>query len=250
MSPPDARHSALPEALHRRFTFGELRPPLPEVGVVLGYPRDEVPEVVQAAIDQVSVHGEGLWSIEGGCVFVPEMRVDRSAHVLRARDVEFQVGKIVGGQLSRSTALAVFLCTAGKGIEELSRGLMAGGDPFTGFVADTLGSLVVEAAMDRLQDALAEELGGRGLRITNRYSPGYCEWHVSDQQKLFRLLPAGYCGVSLTDTSLMRPIKSVSGFIGMGPEVRRVPYTCSLCGLQDCLYRRRRGERATGEAHG
>jgi hypothetical protein len=104
--------------------------------------------------------------------------------------------------------------------------------------------------MDRLQEALADQLGERGIRITNRYSPGYCEWHVSEQQKLFRLLPAGYCGVSLTDSSLMRPIKTVSGFIGVGPEVRRNAYTCGLCELQDCLYRRLREESAPEEPHG
>jgi hypothetical protein len=238
-----ASDPAVVEVLHRGFTFAELRPSPREVGLVLGYPGGELPEVVQAAIDEVAARGEGLWSIEGGCVLVPDVTFDRPAHRLRAGGQEFDVGKIVGGQLGRSSALVVFLCTAGKGIEELSRGLMAGGDPFTGFVADTLGSLIVEAAMDRLQGALVEELAGRGLRITNRYSPGYCEWHVSEQQKLFRLFPAGYCGVSLTDTSLMRPTKTVSGFIGVGPDVRKVPYTCKLCQLQDCLYRRLGDER-------
>jgi hypothetical protein len=56
--------------------------------------------------------------------------------------------------------------------------------------------------------------------------------------------------VSLTDTSLMRPTKTVSGFIGVGPEVRRVPYTCKVCELQDCLYRRLGEERASEGSHG
>ncbi|MGE5125152.1 MAG: hypothetical protein ACM3PV_02595, partial [Betaproteobacteria bacterium] len=59
-----------------------------------------------------------------------------------------------------------------------------------------------------------------------------------EQQKLFRLLPPGFCSVSLTDTSLMRPIKTVSGVIGLGPAVHRSPYTCRMCDLEDCLYRR------------
>ncbi|HET6436899.1 MAG TPA: vitamin B12 dependent-methionine synthase activation domain-containing protein [Anaeromyxobacter sp.] len=238
------------EALHRRFTFAELRPGPEEVAVVVGYPAGALPEVVLAAMEAVAARGEGLWSIEGGCVLCPEVAVDRSTHMLKAQGLSFEVGKIVSGQLSRSTALAAFLCTAGKGIEELSRGLMAGGDPFTGFVADTVGSLVVEAAMDRLQDALEERMAEGGQRITNRYSPGYCEWHVSEQQKLFQLFPPGYCGVTLTDTSLMRPIKTVSGFIGLGTEVRRLPYTCGLCDLQDCLYRRRIRDQAGSEARG
>jgi hypothetical protein len=246
----DAPHPT--DRLHFRFSFAELRPRAEEISLVLGYPAGEVPEVVLESIEQVARLGEAPWSIEGGCVLLPEVRVDRAGHRLQADGVTFETGKIVTGQLSRSTGLAAFLCTAGSGIEELSRALMGGGDPFTGFVADTMGSLVVEAAMDRVQDGLEAQLRQRGLHITNRYSPGYCEWHVSEQQKLFRLLPPGYLGVRLTDTSLMRPIKTVSGLIGVGPAVRRSPYTCSLCDLGDCLYRRlsRDRERVGGEAHG
>jgi hypothetical protein len=238
------------EQLHCRFRYAEVRPKLKELGLVLGYPGGELPEVVAEAVEQIEARGEELWSIEGGCLVYPQLSVDRASWELTAQGIGFQVGKIVAGQLSRASALAVFLCTAGKGIEQLSRGLMSGGDPFTGYVADCMGSLVVEAAIDRIHDALERHVAARGLRITNRYSPGYCEWHVSEQQKLFRLLPQGYCGVSLTDTSLMRPVKSVSGFIGVGAQVRRAPYTCNLCDLHECLYRRLAGERGPAEAHG
>ncbi len=239
------------ERLHSTFTFAELRPRPHDVATFLGYPTAELPDVAQAAVDEVAARGEALWAIEGGCVVYSQVTIDRTAHAIQAQGSSFEVGKIVSGQLSRSAGLAVFLCTAGKGIEELSRRLMSGGDPFTGFVADAMGSLVVEAAMDRLQDTLEQRLVERGLGITNRYSPGYCGWHVSEQQKLFRLLPAGYLGVSLTDTSLMRPVKTVSGFIGVGPGVRRAPYTCKVCDQEDCLYRRLHGEQQThGEANG
>ena len=36
----------------------------------------------------------------------------------------------------------------------------------------------------------------------------------------------------------MQPIKTISGVIGIGAAVRKVPYTCRLCELEDCLYRR------------
>jgi len=238
------------ELIHGRFTFSELRPSSHDIGTVLGYPDGELPDVVGTAIEEVVARGEGLWSIEGGCVLSPEVSVDRSAHLIRAQGLTFEVGRIVSGQLSRSTTLAAFLCTAGKGIEDLSRSLMASGDHFTGFVADTIGSLVVEAAMDRLHRALEDLVAEEGLGVTNRYSPGYCEWDVAEQQKLFQLFPPGYCGVTLTDTSLMRPIKTVSGFIGVGPEVHRAPYTCGMCDLKDCLYRRLAKERARSEVRG
>jgi hypothetical protein len=223
--------------LRRRFTFAEVRPPAEFVAAAVGYPPDEVPEVLGEAIEAVVAHGEALWSIEGGCFVQEDVSFDPGGERFRAGGIEFQAGAIVAGQLARSTALGVFLCTAGRGIEELSRALLAGGDPFTGYVANAMGSLVVDGAMDRLQEDFGARMAGRGLRITNRYSPGYCGWHVSEQQRLFRLLPAGAFGVRLTDTSLMQPIKSVSGVIGVGERVRFNEYTCSRCELESCIYR-------------
>ena len=230
--------AALPfEPLHRRFAFEKVRPPADLIATAVGYPAGEIPEVLAEGIEAVVARGEALWSIEGGCFVHHDVSVDPKEERIRARGIDFHAGGIVAGQLARSTALGVFLCTAGRGIEELARELIAGGDPFTGYVANAMGSLVVDGAMDLLQEEFGARMADRGLRITNRYSPGYCGWHVSEQQRLFQLLPAGYCGVRLTDTSLMQPVKSVSGVIGVGERVRFNDYTCSRCELESCIYR-------------
>jgi hypothetical protein len=225
------------EAAHFRFHFEEVRPPAGDVEAVLGYARGASPEPVAHGIAELLASGEELWSIEGGFVEYSRLRFDDAAHALGIDSQSFEVGRIVHGQLRRAEGVAVFLCTAGPGIEKLSRGLMSSGDPFTGYIADTVGSLVVERAMDRMHDQLEAATAARGLRITNRYSPGYCGWLVAEQHKLFRLLPPDFCGVSLSESALMHPIKSVSGVIGIGARVRRNPYTCNLCELEHCLYR-------------
>jgi hypothetical protein len=46
------------------------------------------------------------------------------------------------------------------------------------------------------------------------------------------------CGVRLTDSSLMVPIKSVSGIIGIGEKVRKLDYTCGLCDFKQCYKRK------------
>ena len=106
-------------------------------------------------------------------------------------------------------------------------------------MADAIASQTVELAIDKVQCHLENELMTFGLKTTNRYSPGYCGWHVSEQQKLFSLLPDSFCDITLTESSLMMPIKSVSGIIGIGPHVKKIDYTCRLCDLKDCVYRRR-----------
>jgi hypothetical protein len=81
------------------------------------------------------------------------------------------------------------------------------------------------------------------MKITNRYSPGYCDWNVGEQHKLFSFFPDNYCGIRLTPSALMDPVKSVSGIIGIGENVKRNDYTCRVCDMKDCIYRRSREEK-------
>jgi len=114
---------------------------------------------------------------------------------------------------------------------------MMGGDPLKGYILDIIGSLAADAASDLMQEELAVSVGQSGLKITNRYSPGHCGWNVADQHKIFMLMPENFCGISLTESALMEPIKSTSGFIGIGEHVRYNNYTCSYCDIKDCAYR-------------
>ena len=45
-----------------------------------------------------------------------------------------------------------------------------------------------------------------GIPHTNRFSPGYCGWHVNEQKLLFSLLPDNVCGITLNSSALMYPI--------------------------------------------
>ena len=110
-------------------------------------------------------------------------------------------------------------------------------DPLKGYVADTIGSELVESTADIVETRITEAIKRLDMNCTNRYSPGYCGWDVSEQHKLFSLLPAGFCGVKLTPSALMTPIKSISGIIGIGPLCRKKEYQCSLCDLKDCYKR-------------
>ena len=117
---------------------------------------------------------------------------------------------------------------------------MKEGDLLKSYVYDVVGSEIVEAAADLMQDELEKAMAVGGRKITNRFSPGYCGWDVVEQHKLFRLIPGNFCGIRLTPSALMDPVKSVSGFIGIGENVKRLPYTCSFCDMKDCLYRKKK----------
>lgn len=104
------------------------------------------------------------------------------------------------------------------------------------YVLDVIGSVIVEKAMDEIQKKLEDDMKLNGLGISDRFSPGYCDWNVSDQHKLFRLLPENFCGIRLSESSLMNPIKSVSGIIGLGENLKQLGYQCHWCNDPNCIY--------------
>ena len=62
----------------------------------------------------------------------------------------------------------------------------------------------------------------------------------AEQRKLFTLLPPAPCGITLTDSCLMLPIKSISGVMAVGSCVEKRPYGCAICGRKDCYKNRLR----------
>jgi cobalamin-dependent methionine synthase I len=150
------------------------------------------------------------------------------------------MGKIILRQLRGSEAYTFFICTSGVEYEDYQQQLMKQGDMVRVFIADALGSVIAEHCADRMEEGLQESIDKLGWHHTNRFSPGYCGWHVSEQQLLFPQFKGQTCGVTLTDSSLMLPIKSVSGIIGLGKEVRHLDYTCGLCNFDKCYKRKKK----------
>jgi hypothetical protein len=173
--------------------------------------------------------------------YIVDGNVDLESDSLILDGVSFSVGKIIAHQLRRSQSFAVFVATVGAEYDAWAHALGDEGDMLRTVIADCLGTIVAEKTADAMELALQQSIDPSGWLHTNRYSPGYCGWHVSEQQKLFSLMPDERpCGVTLTDSSLMLPIKSVSGVIGLGPDVKKMDYTCGLCSFANCFRRRKR----------
>jgi hypothetical protein len=165
---------------------------------------------------------------------------------IATRGKVFNTGKIVQRMLHNADYYAFFLATAGPEPETLARSLMNSGNYLEGYLADLTASALVESVADQLEDQVRKLAASHGLRITNRFSPGYCSWSVSEQNKLFDLFPEGCCGITLLESSLMKPVKSVSGIIGLGAEVVFHDYPCKPCPMKNCLYRKEGNSNARG----
>lgn len=157
---------------------------------------------------------------------------------IKVDDTHFTIGKIIASALRKSESMAFFVATAGREFEAWQKVLHEEGDIWNVFLADAIGSEIAEATVRAVSDELEKQAAQQGMNISNSYSPGYCGWTVKEQQKLFSLFPPAPCGVTLTDSSLMMPIKSVSGVIGLGTEIKKEAYSCDICTMKTCYKKR------------
>lgn len=218
-------------------TFGELTLDRNYLSSVLGFPDGILPEPFDQYVEDAFQEAESLCTIRGAFCFGEKSEFTRNNSHILVDGIEFGIGKTVAKELRNASSVAFFVCTAGEGIGSRSQELLKGDNPVMGYVLDVLGSMIVESATDQLQKEIKEIALGDGMLITNRYSPGYCKWNVADQHKLFSFFPPNSCGISLTDSALMFPIKSVSGIIGIGKAVKYRQYTCDLCNQVDCFHK-------------
>jgi hypothetical protein len=204
----------------------------------LGYRDGNAPEPVSSAIDELLPDVAAHADLRCGFRILPHETVVIGPESVTCGPIHLQMGSVIAKQLKSCTSLVLYVSTAGLEMERWSSRLMAEGDMMQGFVVDAIASELVELSSVWLEKRIAESVKPREWSLTNRYSPGYCDWPVSDQHNLFSLLPTGFCGITLTSSALMVPVKSLSGVIGVGKGVKRGVYQCSICELKDC-YRRR-----------
>ncbi len=228
------------------YSFNELAVNQLEIATLLGYPEGILPEPFSEYLAEAVIKAETLCNIRGAIYMTDQFSFSDGKNCLTVGEIDFNIGKTIARELRDSEMVAFFICTAGKSISDEAQNLLMSDNPVLGYVFDVLGSVTVETATDKIHQKINEMIATEGQISTNRYSPGYCQWSVADQHKLFSFFPDKCCGISLTHSALMYPIKSVSGIIGIGKKVKFREYTCDLCNLSGCFYRNRHKEKHAG----
>ena len=148
------------------------------------------------------------------------------------RNIELNTGPTITSLLTNSVRFAIFAATAGRNFEEMINSIKKEDDMLKIYLMDMIGTCIAEKAGERMEEFLEEEIGD--MMHTNRFSPGYCGWLLTEQRKIFGLLGGSPCGISLSEVCLMTPIKSISGIIGIGENVSTKQYACQYCELETC----------------
>ncbi len=98
----------------------------------------------------------------------------------------------------------------------------------------------LEEYCDVCQEQIAEEMKKEGKYLRPRFSPGYGDFSLSHQNQLMQMLDcAKKIGLTMTESCLMTPTKSVTAVIGVSTTMIPCHRSgCEACQKVDCAYRR------------
>jgi len=120
----------------------------------------------------------------------------------------------------QADALALFALNMGSEVSLRIEELFTGNNFALGYMLDTVASLAADRAVEACETSFLDDLVQRALvqpdHCALSYSPGYCGWHITGQKKLFQQLQPEKIGITLNDSCLMTPLKSVTGVLVAG----------------------------------
>jgi len=220
VQPNDPRRllSELPHKLAFRLGYHQSPPPDETISNAI---RESI------AIVRESFRPRGLYQI------IDVKSVDQRGICLEQGAIKSpMLARLVGG-CGGEKSIAVSIATAG---EEWREGFSSGGSSWLDLLVDALGSELAELAAELVEDKYKTDAQSRGLQVSVRMSPGYCDWGLEGQELIFKALDAREIGVSLTPHFIMTPAKTVSGAAVLAENL---PFDapCPFCS-KDCPHRR------------
>ena len=128
------------------------------------------------------------------------------------------LSKDLARNLRECNKVVIFASTLGAQCDQQIRRAQIK-DPVKAAVLQATGAMYIEKCVDLLNEKIRIEFEEQGHKVRPRFSPGYGDVSLEVQKDFFRLLPCQRIGLTLMDTLIMSPEKSVTAFIGIAvPE--------------------------------
>ncbi len=156
-------------------------------------------------------------------------------------DIEgLRVGsRALARNLSGCGEVFLMAATLGLGPDRLIARAQAQGAMSRAVALQAASAAMIEAWCDRVNAELKRQAAARGQFCRPRFSPGYGDFALECQAGIFRLLGVQKnIGVTLTDSLMMLPTKSVTAVIGIADApAAPCPAGCAACDKADCAFR-------------
>lgn len=193
---------------------------------------------------QLLIQPKGIWHIY-------DYEADRQ--LLHASDTSSLVlqGNSIGRHLRDCRKIIVMAATVGEAIENQVTKCFEEGKYSFSVLLDAAATTAVEQVADAMEKTIQNEVKRQGFAMKWRFSPGYGDWPIQQQPDILRLAQGDNIGISLTESLMLLPRKSITAVIGLyyptanpdyklpdSPSDNDLPgekkHNCSLCDKLDC----------------
>ena len=120
----------------------------------------------------------------------------------------------LGTNLAGCSKVALLAATIGPQVDALIRRNTTT-NPVYASILQATGAMYIEEVVDLVNAEIKKIAAAQGLKTKPRYSPGFGDVPLEVQKDFFRLLPCTRIGLTLMDTLIMAPEKSVTAFVGL-----------------------------------
>lgn len=136
--------------------------------------------------------------------------------------LDFSFAKVTSKDLANCLngceRIAVFAATIGPSVDLLIQ-KNSRMNPVKALIAQATGAMYIEEFCTMVNNRINEEFKKRGYTDRPRFSPGYGDMPLDFQKDIFRVLSCSKkIGLTLMDTMIMAPSKSVTAIIGYRKE--------------------------------
>ena len=132
--------------------------------------------------------------------------------------------------------------TVGAAIEQEINKKFERGEYLSSVLLDAAATAAVEQAADLMEKNFTAKFSKEGYKMRWRFSPGYGDWNLTAQEKLFKISGAEQIGICLTSAMMLEPRKSITAVIGLerkGQGIRdKGQGNCAACDKFDCPIRK------------
>lgn len=142
-----------------------------------------------------------------------EFTLKAEGKILRVGDAEIS-SEMLSKNLSGADRVIMFGATIGSEVDKLIR-ITSLTDPAKAVIFQACGAMFVEEFVNDFNRRIESEKATEGKMCCKRFSPGYGDLSLETQKLFFRMLNCSKIGLTLMDTLIMAPEKSVTAFIGI-----------------------------------
>jgi len=177
---------------------------------------------------------QGIYSLTKIICFTSRGRINLEDELV------FRFSKSLINQLKGASYLLVGVVTIGDFLEKKVAELFSQGEYPRALSLDAVGTVAVEDFSREVRKLSRQEVKEQGFKTSRHFSPGYGGWEVSQQEIIFKSIPADNIGVRLTKGYMMLPQKSLSWVIGAGKEMiifSKEDNNCGNCQFKCCNYK-------------